>query len=131
MVTAQDEQSLEHSFAGACVLSRNNQMPGKSSADGNVSRFFIAYFAEHEHLRILAKEMAGSGGEIQTAVLVDFSLHYARNDLFSGILDSDNVLSPTFGKMLKARINCRCLTTAGGTGEEHQTGGTPEEPLQF
>ena len=109
----------------------NDQMARQGCPHSDVGRFFIADFTDHEHLRVLAQQVPGSLGEIQSARFVDLGLHDARDDLFGGIFGSDDVPSPALGELAKTRVNGGGLAAAGRAGQQQQAGGLTQEVFQF
>src|SRR2546426_12122715 len=105
----------------------DDQMSRERRAYGDVGGFFIADVTDHEHLRVLAQQVPGSLGEIQSARFVDLGLHDARDDLFGGIFGSDDVPSPALGELAKTRVNGGGFAAAGRAGQQQQAGGLNQE----
>jgi len=75
VVFAQNEQALEHAFAGTGVKGGNDEVAGKRGADCDVGGFFVADFADDEDLRVLAEEVTRGLREIEAARFTHLSLH--------------------------------------------------------
>src|SRR6266404_6532069 len=131
MVVAQDQQPLEYAFARSGVQSRDNQVPSKGRAHSDVRRFFITDFADHKHLWILTQQMPGGLGKIQSASLIYFSLHHARDDLFGGIFNGYYVPAPALGEMSKTGVYGGGFAAAGRTSQQQQARGLAQQALQF
>ena len=98
MIFAEDEESFEHAFAGTGMEGRDYQMASESRAHTNVGRLFIPDFTNDQYLRVLAKKVTGSFGEIEAPGFVDLGLHDAWHDLLRRIFDGNNVPSTQFGQ---------------------------------
>jgi hypothetical protein len=131
MIFAEDEESFEHAFAGTGMEGRDDQMASESRTHTNVGRLFIPNFTDDQYLRVLAKKVTGSFGEIEAASFVDLSLHDTWHDLLSRIFDGNNVPSAQFGQPQETGVNRRGLAAAGRAREQQQAGSLAQEPLQL
>src|SRR5215472_7314483 len=106
-------------------------MAGERGAHGDIRGFFVADFADDEHLRVLSKQVPRGFSKIKAARLIHFCLHDARNDLLSRVFDGDNVASAELREESEAGVNGCGLAAAGGSGEQKQTCGLPQEIIEF
>ena len=106
-------------------------MSRERRAYGDLGGFLIADLTDHEHLRVLAQQVPGGLGEIQSARFVHLSLHNARDDLLGRIFGGDDVPSPALGELAKTRVNGGGFAAAGGAGQQKQAGGLTQEVFQF
>ena len=117
MIGAEHEEPFKDALAGARVESGDDQVARERGADGDIGRLLITNLPDNKDLRILAKEMAGGFGEIQTTRFVDLRLHDAGDDLLGRVFDGDNVAATLFREVAEAGVNGGRLAAAGGAGQ--------------
>ena len=69
-------------------------MPRQRRLHGNTRRFDIAYFADHDRIRVVTKNRTQRGGEGKTNIGMHLKLRNARDVIFHGILDGEYTLVP-------------------------------------
>ena len=70
---------------------REHQVAGLRGLDGNLRGLEVANFADHDDVRILAKECPERGGEVEPGLVVDVDLIDAGKLDFGGILGGRDV----------------------------------------
>ena len=97
---------------------RKNEVAGEGGADGDVGGFAVADFTNHDHVGILAHNMADAGGERQSDLRVDVHLVNAVHLVFHRILDGDD-LAAGLVDPLERGIKRRRFTGPGRAGDQH------------
>ncbi len=68
-----------------------HQMAGKRRLHGNLRRFQIADFTDHDHVRILAQQRAQRPGETQVDTRIYLRLRHAVERVFDGVFDGHHI----------------------------------------
>ena len=89
----------------------------------------IAYFADHDHVRVLAKDGPENGGEPAAGPVVDRDLIDAVNLALDRILDRDDV-GPAVSQVVQCAVQDRGLSRSRRAGDEHEAVGPLERPSQ-
>src|ERR1039458_7235597 len=74
------------------VQGGKNQVTRERGANGDIRRFAVANFADHDYVRVLAHDMAQAGGEGQPDLRIHMDLVDAIHLVFDGVFDSDDFL---------------------------------------
>ncbi len=95
-----DEERLDSHVNQTCegagsvvgVERAEDQVPGEGGADGDLGGFEVADFADHDHVGVLAEDVAQAHGEGQADVAADGDLVDALQFVFDRLLNGDDAL---------------------------------------
>ncbi|OPZ20232.1 MAG: hypothetical protein BWZ10_00728 [candidate division BRC1 bacterium ADurb.BinA364] len=104
-------------------------MAGHGGVDGDVGRFFVAHFADHDHVGILAQNRAQAGGEGELPRRVDLHLLQPFDLVFDRVFDGDDAaLAGVDG--VQRDIERGGFARAGRAGHQHQPVGAANGPFE-
>ena len=97
-----------------------DEVPGQGGLDGDVGRLAVANLADHDDIRILAKDRPKAGGEGEPDLGVDLGLADSVDGIFDRILDREDVAAAIV-EPLQPSIKARRLAGAGRAGDENDS----------
>ena len=94
-----------------------NQVAGKRGADRDLGGVFVADFADHDDVGVLAEDGTEGAGEGEADLGADLHLVYAGDFVFDGVFDGDD---PKIGGIdfPEKRVKRGALAGARGAGDE-------------
>src|ERR1051325_9458596 len=111
------DQTGECAWGVVRVQRRKNQVTRQRSANGNLRRFEVANFADHDDVRILAKNMAQAHRKRQSDITAHRNLIDAFELVLDRLFDRDNSFGDRIDRAQK-RVERRGFTGAGRSRHE-------------
>ena len=104
-------------------------MAGQRSIDGNRGGLQIADFAEHDHVRRLAKHGAQCAGKSEAHGFAHLHLVDAGQQIFDRVLDGDDFAVWPVDE-IQTGIKCGRFARPGGAGHEQDAIRQTNQPLK-
>ena len=95
-----------------------NQVAGNGGSDGDICRFLVAHFADHDDIGVLTQYGAQGGGESESGAVIYLHLIDAFNGVFYRILNRDDIYCGLI-YFLKERIQSGGFTASGRAGKQN------------
>ena len=110
---AEIQQADDGACRGIGVQRRQHEVAGERGVDADAGRFPVAHLADHDDVGVEAQERAQRAREAQADFRVHLDLVHARDLVFDGILDGDD-LAGGIVELAQCRGKRRGLAAARG-----------------
>ncbi len=108
-------------------------MAGQGGLNGNLSRFGITNFSDHDLIRVMSQDGPKSSREGQSLFLIDGDLHHPRKLILDRIFDRNQLIFERVHFRNRGIQGC-CFSASCRSGHQDHAVGThdgPPKPFQI